>query len=334
MHYIGRFAPSPTGPLHFGSLVAAVASYCDAKANNGKWLLRMENLDKPREIAGAADAILRQLDSFGFEWDAFVMYQSQRANIYAEYLYQLQRSGFVYSCTCSRKEIADSAILGGIDGVIYPKTCFNDQQQLNASNFITAATARVVRAENPSTNGLLMRESSINAGSWRINVDDAPIISFVDAIQGEVLQHLQTQVGDFILKRKDGIFAYQLAVVVDDALQNITHIVRGADLLDSTPRQIYLRNLLDFNKLELAAISYAHVPVAANIVGEKLSKQTLAKPIDTRLASQLIVDALSFLGQMPPAELKDASLAQCWIWATENWRLAKVPKQEKIVINL
>ena len=310
MQYIGRFAPSPTGSLHFGSLVAAVASYCDAKSHGGQWLLRMEDLDKPREVADAADNILRSLEAFGFEWDAAILYQSQRNEIYEEYLHNLKRKGLIYACTCSRKEIADSSVASGVDGAIYPKTCINKMLKNLPSNF------------NASI-------SCINACSWRINVDNVQKITFVDAIQGDISQNLPTQVGDFILKRKDGFFAYQLAVVVDDALQNITHIVRGADLLDSTPRQIYLQNLLDFTLPH-----YAHVPVASNAAGEKLSKQTLAKPIDSGIASHLIVEALSFLGQMPPLALKNASLAECWHWAIKHWNLASVPRQEKIIINL
>ncbi len=310
MQYIGRFAPSPTGPLHFGSLVAAVASYCDAKSHGGQWLLRMEDLDKPREVADAADNILRSLEAFGFEWDAAILYQSQRNEIYEEYLHNLKRKGLIYACTCSRKEIADSSVASGVDGAIYPKTCINKMLENLPSNF-NAPTIR------------------INACSWRINVDNVQKITFVDAIQGDISQNLPTQVGDFILKRKDGFFAYQLAVVVDDALQNITHIVRGADLLDSTPRQIYLQNLLDFTLPH-----YAHVPVASNAAGEKLSKQTLAKPIDTGIASHLIVEALSFLGQMPPLALKNASLAECWHWAIKHWNSASVPRQEKIITNL
>ena len=328
MQYIGRFAPTPTGPLHFGSLIAAVASYCDAKSNSGKWLLRMEDLDKPREVADAADNILRSLEVFGFEWDAAILYQSQRNEIYEEYLHNLKRKGLIYACTCSRKEIADFSVASGVDGAIYPKTCINKMLENLPSDFNAAATARVVPAEYTSLSWLFMRESRINACSWRINVDNAQKITFVDAIQGEISQNLPTQVGDFILKRKDGFFAYQLAVVVDDALQNITHIVRGADLLDSTPRQIYLQNLLDFTLPH-----YAHVPVASNAAGEKLSKQTLAKPIDTGIASHLIVEALSFLGQMPPLALKNASLAECWHWAIKHWNLASVPRQEKIIIN-
>jgi glutamyl-Q tRNA(Asp) synthetase len=312
MQYIGRFAPSPTGPLHFGSLVAAVASYCDAKKNNGKWLIRMEDLDKSREMAGAADAILQQLERFGFAWDGAIVYQSQRADIYQEYLQHLKRDGLVYSCSCSRKEIADSSIVNGIDGAIYPKTCYNkisqNTPQNSSSNFNAAA-------------------SRIDIGSQRINVDNAEKISFFDAIQGEIAQTLQTDVGDFILKRKDGFFAYQLAVVVDDALQGVNHVVRGADLLDSTPRQIYLQRLLSFT-----TPNYTHVPVATNVAGEKLSKQTLAQPLNSSLNTQQLFDTLHYLGQNPPAELKVANLQECWSWAISHWNLANVPKQEKMMI--
>ena len=310
MSYTGRFAPSPTGSLHFGSLVAAVASYCDAKANNGQWIVRMEDLDKPREVAGAADTILQQLESFGFEWDGEIFFQSQRTAIYEEYLYRLKRNGFVYACTCSRKEIADSGILSGVDGTIYRKTCFNKK---DSNNFNASA-------------------SHMNPSAWRIDVDHANSIGFHDAIQGEISQILKTDVGDFILKRKDGFFAYQLAVVVDDAAQGITHVVRGADLLDSTPRQIYLQHLLDF-----AMPHYAHVPIACNLAGEKLSKQTLAKSIDTNMCSQfyrqLLFEVLSFLGQNPPLELNNITLNEAWRWAITHWNLANVPKLTQIKIN-
>jgi glutamyl-Q tRNA(Asp) synthetase len=301
-NYVGRFAPSPTGPLHFGSLIAAVASYCDAKSNNGKWLVRMEDVDKPREMAGAADDMLRTLDAFGFEWDEPVIYQSQRSKIYEEYLQKLNRNGFIYSCSCSRKEIADSAINSGIDGAIYPKTCFNKM----LSN---------------STRGNHASASRMDAASWRINVDDAQIITFKDAIQGRVSQQLSRDVGDFILKRKDGLFAYQLAVVVDDFKQAVTHVVRGADLLDSTPRQIYLQQVLGF-----ATPNYAHVPVAINAQGEKLSKQTLATAIAPQAALVLVFQALQFLGQHPPPAIKNATLGEMWRWAITNWHLDKVPK--------
>lgn len=298
MLYVGRFAPSPTGPLHFGSLVAAVASYCDAKANNGKWLLRMEDLDTPREMVGAADDILRTLEAFGFEWDGDIVYQSQRDTIYAESFDTLQKQKLIYACTCTRKEIADSAINAGIEGVIYPKTCqFKPALHTN----IHAAYRAVVLNKN---------------------------ISFTDIIQGEIKQNLARDVGDFILKRKDGFFAYQLAVVVDDAAQQITHIVRGADLLDSAPRQIYLQQLLG-----LVTPHYAHVPVAVNEHNEKLSKQTLAKSIMPHAAPMLVFEALQFLGQNPPPEIKNATLAEVWRWAVANWQLSKVPKTKLVKVS-
>ena len=295
MPYVGRFAPSPTGPLHFGSLVAAVASYCDARANGGQWLLRMEDLDKPREVQDAADGILRTLETFGFAWDAKIIYQSQRTELYESALQTLKAKRLVYPCTCSRKEIADSAIASGIEGVIYPKTCLNHALKTNTH----AAYRALTLDEN---------------------------IVFLDGIQGEIVQNLARDVGDFILKRADGLFAYQLAAVVDDAAQGVTHVVRGADLLDSTPRQIYLQRLLGY-----ATPHYAHVPVASNAAGEKLSKQTLAKPIDMRPPKHALFDALGFLGQQPPAEIKNATLDEVWQWAMTNWRISNIPKQRAII---
>ncbi len=308
-NYVGRFAPSPTGPLHFGSLVAAAASYCDAKANSGKWLVRMEDVDKPREMAGAADDILRTLEAFGFEWDGEVVYQSQRDDIYEHHLQHLKRNDFIYACTCSRKEIADSAINIGIDGAIYPRTCFNKTDISNT------------REKHASA-------SPMGTASWRINVDYAGLIAFNDAIQGNISQQLAHDVGDFILKRKDGLFAYQLAVVVDDALQGITHIVRGADLLDSTPRQIYLQQLLG-----VTTPFYAHVPVVVNANGEKLSKQTLAIPITPENAPTLVLEALRFLGQAIPVEIKNATLAEVWRWAIAHWQLEKISRQKLQIYN-
>lgn len=293
--YIGRFAPSPTGPLHFGSLLAAVASYLEAKSQKGLWLVRMEDLDKPREIKGAADQILRTLEAFGFEWAGEIMYQSQRSDAYAHALESLKTKKLSYPCTCTRKEIADSANMLGVDGVIYPKTCLNHPIKQN------------------------------KALAWRLLTDNRTI-SFTDAIQGNISQNLSQQVGDFIVKRADALYAYQLAVVVDDAAQGVTHIVRGADLLDSTPRQIYLQQVLG-----LAPIQYAHIPVASNIAGEKLSKQTLALALDVNDASNLIWHALAFLGQLPPTDLKNSTLQEIWQWATEHWDLTKTPRQRHIV---
>ncbi|MEO5926990.1 MAG: glutamyl-Q tRNA(Asp) synthetase [Bryobacteraceae bacterium] len=243
--YRGRFAPSPTGPLHFGSLVAATASYLDARRHDGEWLVRMEDVDKPREMAGAADSILADLEYFGFHWDGPVMFQSQRTEAYREALERLKGMDAVYPCGCSRKEI---------DGERYPGTCANG-----------LPPGKVARA-------------------WRV--------------RGE---------GDFVVLRADGFFAYQLAVVVDDAAQGITDVVRGADLLDSTPRQVNLQRLLGY-----ATPNYRHVPVVLAADGQKLSKQTGANALERSRAGELLWDALAFLGHNPLPELRTASVAELW----------------------
>ncbi|MDZ4099129.1 MAG: tRNA glutamyl-Q(34) synthetase GluQRS [Methylophilaceae bacterium] len=288
--YRGRFAPSPTGPLHFGSLIAAVASYLDAKSHHGRWLLRIEDLDSPRTVAGASDAILNSLEAFGFEWDEDVVYQSQRTDLYEKYLDILKSDDLVYPCTCSRKEIADSAIQG-IDGAIYPGTC----------------------RHGPAKDK--------QARAWRVRTYPETI-TFEDAVQGHIEQNIAEDIGDFVLKRADGLFAYQLAVVVDDAEQDITDVVRGADLLDSTPRQIYLQRLL-----ALPTPKYLHVPVASNAAGEKLSKQTLAEAIDPRHANTQLWIALDFLGQSPPIDLQRRSLQDLWSWAASHWQVSTINKK-------
>jgi glutamyl-Q tRNA(Asp) synthetase len=293
--YRGRFAPSPTGPLHFGSLIAAVGSYLEAKSRGGEWLVRIEDHDAPRAVPGAADAILRTLAACGMAWDGEVVYQSTRADAYHAALHALRQRGLVYPCACSRREIADSGI-AGIEGFVYPGTC---------------------RA------GL---SGERRARAWRVVTRDARI-EFDDAVQGRVAQDLETQIGDFVLYRADRIYAYQLAVVVDDAEQGITDIVRGADLLDSTPRQIYLQRLLG-----LPLPRYAHLPVAANAQGEKLSKQTLAQPLDATRPLPSLIAALRFLGQQVPGELAHGDAAALWKWAVTNWDAARVPRCRSIRI--
>ncbi len=296
-HYRGRFAPSPTGPLHFGSLVAALGSCLDARRQGGQWLVRMEDVDTPRLVPGAADAILNTLEAFGFEWDGPVLYQSRRLEAYAEALEKLRDAGMAYGCACSRKEIADLATSVAVDGgQVYPGFCREG-----------LAPGRQVRA-------------------WRLRVAEEPI-AFDDRVQGRVVQHLARDVGDFVLRRADGLFAYQLAVTVDDEFQSISHVVRGADLLASTPRQIWLQRCLGF-----ATPAHAHLPVAANGAGEKLSKQTLARPLATDRAVAELLQALHFLGQAPPAELASAGLAEVWAWAQANWSFAAIPRQALIVI--
>ena len=282
-HYRGRFAPSPTGPLHFGSLAAAVGSYLDAKHHNGIWLVRMEDLDTPRCVPGAANDILRTLEAFGLYWDESVIYQSRRTAAYDEALHKLQAIGSVYPCCCTRREIADSA-LHGIDGPVYPGTCRNG-----------IPVGREGRA-------------------WRVRTDDH-LVEFDDALQGRITQRLESEIGDFVVKRADGLFAYQLAVVVDDAFQGITHVVRGADLLHSTARQIYLQRLLGF-----ATPAYMHLPIAVNAQGEKLSKQTLAPAITTDDVVATLMEVLEFLRQQPPAGLRQGNVEEILKWAVANWQ--------------
>ena len=290
-NYRGRFAPSPTGPLHFGSLVAAIGSYLEAKSRKGEWLIRIEDLDPPRAVPGAAKEILHALEALEMEWDGEIIYQSQRSAAYQAALARLGEQGTIYPCTCSRKEIADSSITG-IDGPIYPGTCRNN---------------------SPNGNKI---------GSLRVRTNDN-LLEFEDALQGKIRQRLESDIGDFVLRRADGVYAYQLAVVVDDAEQGITHVVRGADLLDSTPRQICLQRLLGY-----PTPAYLHLPVAVNAQGEKLSKQTHAAPIDATQPLPHLLAALRFLGQHPPGELTDGNVASFWKWAIENWQSETIPKEK------
>ncbi|HKB61033.1 MAG TPA: tRNA glutamyl-Q(34) synthetase GluQRS [Gallionellaceae bacterium] len=298
--YCGRFAPSPTGPLHFGSLVAAAASFLDARHRGGTWLVRMEDLDGPRCVPGAAAGILRTLESFGLHWDGEIMYQSRRTAAYAEALHSLQAQGLVYPCACTRREIADSA-LHGADGLIYPGTCRNG---IPVGHRLPADVTGASRT-------YAWRVRADRAASWD---GEAGVVAFDDELQGRFLQHLEREIGDFVVKRADGLYAYQLAVVVDDAFQGVTHVVRGADLLASTPRQIYLQRLLG-----LPALHYAHLPVAVDERGEKLSKQTLAVPVDGAKPRETLWLALSFLRQSPPHELRTAPPQHTLQWAAVNW---------------
>jgi len=292
--YRGRFAPSPTGPLHFGSLVAAVGGYLDARRNAGQWLVRIEDVDRPREVEGAADAILHTLEAYGFEWDGEVVRQSRNASVYAAALERLQRDGAVFPCACTRREVSDSS-LGAASETIYPGTC---------------------RGGIPPGR---------SARSTRARVDDVPI-AFEDRVQGSIEQNLAHEVGDFVVRRADGLFAYQLAVVVDDFEQGITDVVRGADLLASAPRQILLQRRLGY-----PTPRYAHLPAAVNQSGEKLSKQTLAAPLAASDAVLQIWSALRFLGQGPPEELKGDGIATLWGWALVNWRIEGVPPRRGIL---
>jgi glutamyl-Q tRNA(Asp) synthetase len=287
--YRGRFAPSPTGPLHFGSLVAAVGSFLEARTRGGKWLVRMEDLDPPRIVPEAAADILRTLEACGMEWDGLVACKSTRHDAYHVALHRLRQAGRVYPCACSRREIADSAI-SGTEGPVYPGTCRKG-----------VAESRTARAQRLDTRGAA--------------------VEFDDALQGRIACRLDQEYGDFVLYRADGIYAYQLAVVVDDAEQGITDVVRGADLLGSTPRQIYLQQLLG-----LPRVRYGHLPVAVNERGEKLSKQTFAAPVDAARPLPALVAVLSFLGQQPPRPLARGAVPELWKWAIENWNLGRVPR--------
>lgn len=290
--YIGRFAPSPTGPLHFGSLVAATASYLDARARQGQWLLRMEDIDKSRQVAGAADDILRTLAAFGLHWDGAVLYQSRQQARYQQLLDHLIAEKWLYPCACSRREIAAIAKTGA-DGPVYPGTC------------------------RTGLNGKPAR-------TWRLQVADE-LIKVVDRIQPSFSQNLAAEVGDFVLRRADGMFAYQLAVVADDAWQGVTHIVRGADLMASTPRQILLQQYLNYPQPK-----YAHVPVATGRDGRKLSKHNRAEPVRPEDNGRVICEVLQFLGMQPPADLAHAALADIWAWAIADFQISQIPAHRQL----
>lgn len=279
--YIGRFAPTPSGYLHFGSLVAALASYLDARAVGGRWLLRMEDLDPPREVPGAQDAILRTLESYGLEWDGELLRQSDRHAEYAALVERLLQQGLAYACTCSRKQ------LEGYHG-IYPGTCRD-------------------AGHAPQNAAIRLRVPNLSYG-------------FIDRVQGEYRQHLGREVGDFVIRRRDGLYAYQLAVVLDDAWQGVSDVVRGADLLDSTPRQLYLQELLG-----LAQPRYLHVPLIIQPDGNKLGKTYRSPPLPADQAAPLLVRALRALGQALPRELEHARPPELLAWAVSHWDVERIP---------
>jgi glutamyl-Q tRNA(Asp) synthetase len=289
VRYRGRFAPSPTGPLHFGSLVAAVASYADALAANGEWLLRIEDVDVPRARPGAAEAIVTTLETLGFEWAGPVWRQSERAASYAQALGRLRAQDLAYPCVCTRAERARDPV-GPIGERLYPGTCANG---LDRSRNPRARTA--IRVRVPAT-----------------------AIGFTDRRFGAIDQVLATDVGDFVVRRSDGLVAYQLAVVVDDAAQGITDVVRGADLLASTPRQIFLQQALG-----LPTPRYLHVPVAIDAHGNKLSKQAGAAAVRGAPLHALWA-AWRFLDQRVPEELR-GTVGDFWSWARTHWLAARLP---------
>ena len=287
--YRGRFAPSPSGPLHFGSLVAALASFCDARAAGGEWLLRIEDVDTPRSRTGAEAQILSTLERYGFEWDGSIVRQSERIALYEEAMAQLRKRGLVYACECTRRELV-TAPVGPTGERVYPGTC---------------------------SHGALPARRGHRQFAWRVRVD-AEARECPDRLQVTQRQDLTREVGDFVVKRADGLFAYQLAVVVDDSEQEITDVVRGADLLVSTPRQVMLQNMLS-----LPTPRYLHVPIAINLAGEKLSKQTRAAALPIRPLPVLLA-AWQFLEQPLPSE-SPLNVAEFWTWARASWQVARLP---------
>ena len=286
--YIGRFAPSPTGPLHFGSLLAALASYLDAKSQHGQWLIRIEDLDPPREMLGAKELILTALDAYGLHSDQNIIYQSDRSEIYQAVLDQLIKSQQVFPCSCSRKQLAAH------QGIHY-----------GHCNSVSLDTA-------PSL--------SITPYAWRFDsqqtsaIDTTGNIHFLDQLQGSFNQSIERNIGDFVVKRKERLWAYQLAMVIDDHHQGITHVVRGIDLIDSTLRQIMLQASLNYSLPH-----YAHIPVACAPNGQKLSKQNLAPALDLDNPTENLWRALSWLRQTPPENLHQASVKEILAWAIEHW---------------
>lgn len=281
--YIGRFAPTPSGFLHFGSLVAALASWLDARAVGGQWLLRMEDIDPPREVPGAQAAILHTLENYGLHWDGAVVYQSQRHDAYAAVVQRLFQQGLAYACTCSRKQ------LEGYNG-IYPGLCRN-----------------LGHAQEDAAIRLRVPELSYH---------------FTDRLQGRFEQHLGREVGDFVIRRRDGLYAYQLAVVLDDAWQGVTDIVRGADLLDNTPRQLYLQELLG-----LSQPRYLHVPLITQPDGHKLGKSYRSAPLPADQATPLLLRALRALGQPVEAGMALGTPSEVLAHAAQHWNTDALPRR-------
>lgn len=294
LEYRGRFAPSPTGLLHIGSLYTAVASYLEAKQQGGTWLVRMEDLDPPRTMVGASDHILQTLEAFALYWDETVVYQSRRHHLYENALETLKAQGQLYPCFCSRKQIHEEAMREGVDGYVYSGICDEHEHE----------------------------NQGIKPPAWRFRVPiDNGCVGCCDAIFGDYQQDLPHDIGDFILLRADGFWAYQLAVVVDDAEQKINHIVRGQDLLVSTPRQIILQQAL-----HLPTPQYAHLPLLTNNLGQKWSKQTLAPVLDEKNKEALMREVLLYL-HLPTPPDKYMSVAELLSWATPLWDMAKLQQQ-------
>jgi glutamyl-Q tRNA(Asp) synthetase len=296
IRYCGRFAPTPSGPLHFGSLIAAIGSYCDARAHGGSWHVRIDDIDKPREVAGAADDILRTLEHFGLEWDGKSVFQSHNAESHHTAIHLLRNRAHVFACSCSRKDIS-AAGESAVDNPIYSGTCRNGMR------------------------------AGRSARSLRLQVDNDATTEFSDLLQGPISQNLANEVGDFVLYRSGGIFSYHLACAVDDAQQGVTHVVRGADLIESTPRQIYLQRLLG-----IPTPAYLHLPIAMSGPGQKISKQTGATRVDDTQPGEAIHSALKFLQQRPPAEIIQAPVREAINWAISHWQRENLPNAREIAI--
>lgn len=288
MQYVGRFAPTPSGPLHLGSLVTALASWLDARSHQGRWLLRIEDLDPPREEPGATDQILYSLEALGLTWDGELLYQSQRHAAYAAALEHLKQQQLSYPCSCTRKELTGHPV--------YPGFCRSGPRH----------------PKRPL--------------AWRFAVDPQVTITWDDAVQGPQSWPL-SKAGDVIIKRKDKLWAYQLAVTLDDLEQGVTHIVRGIDLLDSTPWQIHLQQALAPGS---PTFQYAHLPVIVNSQGQKLSKQNHAPALDTSQATALLFMALQALQQNPDPRWLQEKPATLLHEATKTWQLERVPKQTSL----
>ena len=284
--YVGRFAPSPTGDLHLGSLYTAAASFLDARAHRGRWLVRMEDVDRPRVVPGSADGILAALEAFGFEWDGEVLWQSERSHAYAEALHELGRRALTFECSCSRLSLTDEPR--------YPGHCRTGPCRPEADKAI------------------------------RLRVDPG-FVQFRDCIQGAFRQDVSLASGDLIVKRRDGCFAYLIAVVVDDAYQGVTKIVRGADLLDHTPAQIYLQR-----SLGLSSPAYAHVPALVESDGSKLAKSARSVAVTCNDAVSQLLYVFELLGLEPPSSLRCAKLATAWNWAIEQWDMSRLAKRPSL----
>ena len=297
--YRGRFAPSPSGPLHFGSLTSALASYLDAKANNGEWLVRIEDIDPPREVSGSDKLILQSLEKHGLHWDGDILYQSSRHEAYETAIKCLEDQKRLFYCACTYKQL----------------------KELRAKN--TADKSILANRIYP---GLCREQSAYKKEcALRLKVDEQTFI-FHDAVYGLISQNLKSEVGDFVLKRRDGLYAYQLAVVVDDIYQGITDIVRGVDLLDSTPRHLYL-----YQCLNAKTANYKHLPLALLPNGKKLSKQTGASGLDDEKAAINLCLALNFLGQETPIELQFESIESIIMWAIKHWDISTIITQDTVI---